>query len=284
MSVAIACDDRVCTLGEGPFWHPVRAQLFWFDILEHRLHSIDHGEPLWWDMGECTSCAGWLDRDHLMVVSETGFYRFSLLDGTRTLIRSLDADRGDMRSNDGRTDPLGGFWVGTMGKAAEPGAGAIYRLYQGALRKIHDGLTIPNSICFSPDGTLVYWADTLQQRILHQKLDRNGWPDGPIDVLVDLSEAGFYPDGSVTDASGGLWNAQWGAARVARYTPDGQFDRSIAVGGVHTTCPVFAGPELDQLFVTTATDGMDAPDAQQGRLFRAEPRKKGHPDPQLDVL
>ena len=278
---AVPCDPRICELGEGPFWHPLRGQVFWFDIIGQVLHTIEDGTPRQWAMGECTSAAGWLDRDTLMIASETGLYRFDLRTGARDLIQPLEADTPVTRSNDGRTDPHGGFWIDTMGKAAEPEAGAIYRYYKGALHKLHDRITIPNSICFSPDGQLAYWTDTPSQVIRVQSLDPEGWPTGAPRVFVDLRPEGLYPDGSVTDAQGGLWNAQWGAGRVARYHPDGRFDRAVLVGGRHASCPLFGGPGLDRLYVTTAREGITDPDELQGRLYQADPAAVGHPDPQL---
>lgn len=280
---AAACDSRRCDLGEGPFWHPERGQLFWFDIIGHRLHSIEGGQPRDWPMGEFTSAAGWFDRDRLMVVSETGFYRFDLATGTRELILPLEADRPETRSNDGRTDPMGGFWIGTMGKQAEPGAGAIYRLYRGELRKLHDAISIPNAICFSGDGRTGYWTDTPTQKIMRQSLDAEGWPDAPAEVLVDLEPEGLYPDGAVTDAEDGIWCAQWGAGQVARYTSDGAFDRAIPVAGRHTTCPVFGGDTLDRLYITTAREGIDRPDDAQGLLYQAMPGLRGRADPPLRI-
>ena len=90
------------------------------------------------------------------------------------------------RSNDGRADPWGGFWIGTMGLKAEKEAGSIYRFYQGQLNRLHQELTIPNSICFSPDRKFVYFADTRQEKILEQDLDQiHGWPiNEPIYLLI----------------------------------------------------------------------------------------------------
>lgn len=278
MSTAKVHDPRVCELGEGPFWHPERQQLFWFDITGHRLRSIEDGEPREWPMCECASAAGWIDRDTLLIATETGLYRFDLASGDRSLVHALEADQPETRSNDGRTDPLGGFWIGTMGKRAEPHAGAIYRYYRGELRLLHPDITIPNSICFSPDGTTVYWTDTPTQVIHRQQLDAEGWPVTEPEVFADLRADGFRPDGSVTDAQGGLWSAQWGAGRVARYHPDGTFDRAIAVGGRHSSCPVFGGADLDRMFVTTACQGITSPDAAQGLLYEIDPGLQGWPD------
>lgn len=274
-------DDRLCSLGEGALWHPLRDQLFWFDILAGRLLSRDASGPLAWDLGQMASAAGWVDRETLVIATETGLRRFDIATGAHQLLVAIEPDRRNTRSNDGRADPFGGFWIGTMGKSAEPGQGTIYRYFQGAITPILTGLTIPNAICFSPDGTLAYFADTPTQQIMVQPLDAVGWPRGAAQVFVDLAPHGLYPDGAVTDAAGGLWNAQWGAGRIARYAPDGRFDRAVAVPGLHASCPAFGGIGLATLFVTTARQGMADPDSNQGAVYAADPDATGRAEPRV---
>lgn len=252
-------DDRVCVLGEGPLWHPERQELFWFDILGKRLLS----KARVWSFDEQVSAAGWVDRDMLLVASETGLWRFDLSTGARDLVAALEADTPVTRSNDGRADPFGGFWIGTMGKASEPRAGAIYRYFRGDLRRLVDRVTVSNSICFSPDGTFAYYTDTWSQQIMRQALDGQGWPTGEASVFVDLKAEGLNPDGSVVDATGCLWNAQWGAARVARYGRDGAFMDAVPVPASQASCPAFGGHDLDILYVTSAAVGLDEDGAGQ---------------------
>lgn len=254
--------DTTCTLGEGPLWHPERKALFWFDILEKRLFCRDSAERSW-DFDEHVSACGWVDHDTLLMASETGLWRFDIPSGRRDLVVPLEADMPHTRSNDGRADPQGGFWIGTMGKGAEPYAGAIYRYYRGALRKLFDRITISNAICFAPGGGRAYFADTFSQCIQTVALDADGWPEGDPAVFVDLRAEGLNPDGADVDASGALWNAQWGAGRVACYSPAGACVHAVAVPAPQTTCPAFGGPGLQTLFVTSAADGSDAPHAGQ---------------------
>ena len=261
-------DPRRCELGEGPFWHPEREQLFWFDILHGRLLSRIGDTPLEWQFDEMHSAAGWIDRETLLLASETGLWRFDIATGARARLAGIEEDRPDTRSNDGRADPQGGFWIGTMGKQAQPGEGAIWRFHDGRVTRLFAGLTIPNAICFAPDGQSAYFADTPTRRIHRVALDAEGWPTGAPQLFLDLEPEGLFPDGAVVDAEGGLWNAQWGAGRVARYRPDGSFDRALAVDGRHSSCPAFGGPDRATLFVTTATEGMADPDAAQGLLYR----------------
>jgi sugar lactone lactonase YvrE len=279
MIAARVFDETVCKLGEGPLWHPERGQLFWFDIVGRRLLTRTDQGPQGWDMPEMCSCAGWVDRDTLLVAGETGFWRFDIPSGTAERQVPLEADDPTTRSNDGRADPVGGFWIGTMGKEAEEGAGALYRYFRGEVRKLYQDLTIPNAICFSPDHGHAYFADTHVGVIWKQPIDRAGWPSGRSEVFADFSKVGLNPDGAVCDAEGNLWIAQWGAWRIACHGPDGRFRHALACGAAHTTCPAFGGPDLSDMFVTSATQGLSdgALDFQPGggRTWVAELGVKG---------
>ena len=274
-------DDRPCELGEGPLWHPGRRQLFWFDILGQRLLSRDDTGPREWQMGERASAAGWIDDDRLLIATETGLYRFDLASGARDLLAPLEADRAETRSNDGRTDPWGGFWIGTMGVRAQPGAGAIHRFHDGRVTRLFDGLTVPNAICFAADRSRAFFADTPTGRVMSVALDAQGWPDGPPAPFLDLTAEGLHPDGAVIDAEGGFWCAQWGAGRVARYTADGRFDRALELPAPHTTCPAFGGAGLNRLFVTTAREGRDNPGDAEGLTYELDPGTTGRAEPQV---
>lgn len=263
-------DDRHCTLGEGPLWHPARGQLFWFDILAGDLMSRVDDSPVAWHFEEYVSAAGWVDSETLLIASETGLWTFDLERGRRELVAQIEADNPTTRSNDGRADPFGGFWIGTMGKRAETAAGAIYRLYRGEVRSLFTGLTVPNSICFAPDGLRAFWTCTRTRQIMVSQLDVDGWPVGDPELFLDLRADGLNPDGSIVDADGFLWNAQWGAGRVARYSATGELDTVIEVPGLHSSCPAFGGERLSTLFVTTAREHMEAPDDAQGRVYAVD--------------
>ncbi|WP_170384582.1 SMP-30/gluconolactonase/LRE family protein [Ruegeria atlantica] len=252
-------DDRPCELGEGPLWHPERRQLFWFDIVGKRLMTRENGSPKCWQFDEHVSAAGWVDLETLLIASETGLWRFGLKSGQKDLITLLEADNPVTRSNDGRADPWGGFWIGTMGKNAEPGAGAIYRYWQGELRQLLQNVTISNAICFAPDRSCAYYTDTVTKLIMRWPLNaQTGWPEGDGTVFLDLNADGLNPDGAVVDAYGNIWVAQWGARRVAAYTPEGQFLKAVSFKAAHTSCPAFGGDDLTTLFCTTAREGLDA--------------------------
>ena len=272
-----------CTLGEGPLWHPVRERLFWFDIPKGELYSCNAfgGQPRSWNFGEPASAAGWVDKNTLVVATASGIQKFDLLNGSWETLVELEADNQVTRSNDGRVGPGGAFWIGTMGKNIEAGAGAIYRFYKGQLRQIFDQLTIPNAVCFAPDGKVAYFTDTLTQIIHKQPVDKDGWPQGKPQVFADLRAEGLFPDGAVVDDAGHLWNAQWGASRVARYAPDGSFVSAVEFPAQQISCPAFGGSGLDRLFATSAADGLPEDQADQGKTFVIQTTIKGQQEHQV---
>lgn len=274
-------DARPCVLGEGPLWHPGRAQLFWFDVLGNRLLAKSQGQPKEWHFGENVSAAGWIDTTHLLIASESGLFRFNLETGKQDLVVALEADNPLTRSNDGRADPWGGFWIGTMGKQAEPNAGAIYRWFQGRLEPLFHDVTIPNAICFSPDRTAAYFTDTPTRQIMRQALDQDGWPTGIAEVFVDLNRDALNPDGAIVDQQGCLWNAQWGASRVARYSPTGTLLCTVEFPAEQTSCPSLGGPEMETLFVTSAAGGADPKDTTAGQTFSSQVGVMGQKEHQV---
>ena len=272
MSYATVADERPCTLGEGLLWHPRRQQLFWFDILQRRLLSQHDGQPLEWSFEERVSAAAWIDADHLLIASESALLNFDLRSGTHERVCALEADNPMTRSNDGRADPWGGFWIGTMGLQAQHEAGAIYRYYRGELRLLFPRISISNAICFSPDRRFAYFGDTARDRIWRQALDAlHGWPSGEPQLFIDCSGEGVHPDGAVVDSLGNLWNAQWGASRVACYDASGQLLQVVSCPASQISCPAFGGPSLSTLFATSARDGLAserlAGEPHAGKLF-----------------
>lgn len=252
--MSVVFDSRVCSLGEGPLWHPELEQFFWFDIVEKRLLTQKDGVQDVWQFDEHCSAAGWVDKTTLILASETGLWRFDIQTGARELVTPLEADNPITRSNDGRADPWGGFWIGTMGKNAEAAAGAIYRYFKGELRQIVPNVQISNAICFDRSRNCAYYTDTLTKLVLRQGVDaQTGWPNAAPEVFVDLNAAGKNPDGAVVDADGNVWIALWGSACVSAYAPNGDLLRSVDVPGVQTTCPAFGGADLRDMYVTSAS-------------------------------
>lgn len=270
-------DDRACILGEGPLWHPEREELFWFDIKASRLMSPGKA----WDFDGNVSAAGWTGRDTLLVATERALVHFDLVTGDSELVVPLEPDTPATRANDGRADPWGGFWIGTMGKELERGAGAYYRYYRGDLRQLWDNVTVPNCTCFSPDRRYGYFTDTPTGRVMRVGLDRDGWPLGAPELLVDFRPEGLRPDGAVTDASGALWIAMWGGSRVVRVGADGARLAELAFPARQMTCPAFGGPAFGRLMATSAHDGLTDARPEDGQTFVSSVDVVGLPEPRV---
>jgi sugar lactone lactonase YvrE len=252
-------DSRICTLGEGPLWHPECEQLFWFDILEKRLLTRTLTGPMEWSFNEMVSAAGWISRTELLIASETALFRFDLTDGIQTHLCALESGDPHTRSNDGRADPQGGFWIGTMAKDPDvhPRRGSFWRYYRGELRRVFANISITNSCCFSPDGKTAHFSDTVTGKVMRVALDAAGWPNGNPEVYLDLTAEKLNPDGAVIDADGLMWLAQWGSSRVAAYAPDGGLVRTVGFDAPQTSCPALGGSDGMTLFCTTAQRGMN---------------------------
>jgi len=273
-------DQTINVLGEGPLWHPERGELFWFDIVSQKLYHRAGEDLRQWQFGEPVSAAGWIDRDNLLVASASALSRFDIESGDSEVVVPLEDDNPLTRSNDGRADPFGGFWIGTMGCAHEEKIGTIYRYYRGEVRALYSGITVPNAMCFSPDGGLAYFTDTMQGQVMRQKLDpADGWPLGEPDVFIDVRGEKFGADGSVIDTQGNFWNARYGGYSVARYSADGDLMDTLSLPTVYITCPAFGGADLSNLYVTSCCRNMseekrrEQPDA--GKTFVFETTAKG---------
>lgn len=280
--------DSRCELGEGPFWHPLLSELFWFDILNHTLYSASAEGKITnrWTFDEPVTAAAVIDRDHLAVASASALVRLNLVTNARSEITPLEADIEGNRSNDSRMHPAGGFWIGTMSRRGddEPEAGAVYHYRAGVLTQLFDKVTIPNATCFSPDGKIAYFTDTPTKKILKRALDpATGLPAGDWELFADVDGHRGWPDGAVTDAEGFLWSARWGGNCVVRHAPDGSIDRVVEVASAHVSCPALGGKDLKTLYLTTARQGLDeaqlAADPHAGGIYAIDVDVPGRPDP-----
>jgi sugar lactone lactonase YvrE len=232
------------------------------------------------------SVVAFIDDQRQLLATENGLYVRDIRDGRLALHVALEADNAATRSNDGRVHPCGALWIGTMGRKAEKGAGAIYHFGGGELRRLYAGISIPNAICFSPDGATGYFTDS-REGILHRvAIDpRNGMPTGDPVPLFDHRGGAGSLDGAVVDAEGLIWNARWGGSCIDAYSPEGERVRTIRVPAKQPSCPVFVGADFDRLLVTTAWEGMDenarAADPHHGQTFILDVGARGRPEPRI---
>lgn len=285
---SILSADR-CHLGEGPTYDVVTDTAWWFDIIEGRLFQADlgGGKVRTHELGRMASALARVDAERQLIVAEDGLYIRSVADGGMTLYLPLEADNPRNRSNDARVHPCGTFWIGTMGRKAEAGAGAIYALHRGEISRLFAGVTIPNAICFSPDGALGYFADTATNVLYRVDLDpATGLPCGAPEPLLQHRGVGGL-DGAVVDADGQIWNARWGGGCIDVYSPQGEHLRCLHVPARQASCPAFAGRDLSRLLVTSAWQDMDeaarAGDPEHGRTFLMQVTARGRPEPDVKL-
>jgi sugar lactone lactonase YvrE len=285
--VATMLSEVRCHLGEGPAYDAASDTAWWFDILERRLFEARLGtrEIVAHSLPFMASALAYIDDGRQLIVAEDGLHIRRIVDGHLALHVPVEADNAATRSNDARVHPSGTLWTSTMGRKAQAGAGAIYALHGGVLSRLFANITIPNAICFSPDGATGYFSDT-RENVLHRvPLDpATGLPVGAPSVLYRHHGEGGL-DGAVTDAEGLIWCVRWGAGRVDAYTPAGDRVRTVRVLARQTSCPVFVDRDFGRMLVTSAYEDMDeaarATDPQHGRTFLLDVGAKGRPEPRI---
>jgi len=250
-----------CELGEGPYYDPSANTGWWFDIIGKKLieYRFPDDQTIIHDLPQMTSFVADAGDGRQLLAMEDGLYLREISNGNLSKIVALEENNTGNRTNDGRTHPSGRLWISTMGKAAERQAGAIYLFDGETIRPLFRKITIPNSICFSPDGRTGYFADTALNTIWRVALDPiSAEPEGEPEVFLTAKNHPLngHFDGSVTDAEGVVWNASWGGGSVSGFSPvDGALVATFEVPASKTSCPCFVGDKLDQMLVTTAWEG-----------------------------
>ena len=265
------------TLGEGPLWNGRDGTLWWTDIQARRLHRLtpETGAVATTETPERLCSFAFLPErgSRILAAFETGLAYFDIETSAVEWIARPETAGNGRRFNDGRTDRQGRFWISSMVEnASKAGANsaALFRLDgDGTLSERQNGIAIGNSLCASPDGRILYFADSPRQVIWAYDLDSETGALSNQRVFAQV-EAG-EPDGAAIDEEGCLWSARWGAAEVVRHAPDGRVVARFPMPAGQPSCVAFGGPDRKTLFVTSARQGLDAAalarDPQAGNLF-----------------
>ena len=242
--------------GEGPiFWQDL---LYYVDIEGHALVRLNPqtGEEKIWDMDERIGTVVPCQSGDLLCAGDSGIYRFNPLDGSKISLADPEAEkRPDNRFNDGKCDPGGRFWAGTISTVKKTGDASLYQLDEsGSLKRMISGVTNSNGICWDQEKKLMYYIDTPTQKVTVYDYDLASGKIENSRIAVDFTKFGIEgsPDGMTMDVEGMLWVAMCHGGAVLQINPDtGELLRKVLLPCVETTACTFGGNRLDRLFVTT---------------------------------
>ncbi len=250
-------------LGESPVWHPQEQVLYWCDIDGMRVRRFDpaSGALAQWSFNcEPASLAPMRDGALLLAMRD-GLWRFDAATGSRTPLAAPPYDPAVERFNDGKCDPQGRFWVGTIYEPREPALAALHCLSDGLLQRRAQGFTTCNGLAWSPDGRTLYVSDTRAHSIyaydVHPSTGeisgRRTFASFPARASGQaLADYGGRPDGAAVDVEGCYWVAMYEGARLLRLSPQGVVLEQVALPVRCPTMPCFGGADLRTLYVTTA--------------------------------
>lgn len=259
-------------LGESPFWHPQESTLYWVDIAGRQLAraNVYMGTVQTWDMPSEPGCIAPGQSGGLVIALRDGIYRAREWGGPLEQIAVLDYNPATIRANDGKCDPLGRFWVGTVDEPKAAKAGALYsidcRAGQAQVTRHAEGVLTANGLAWSPDAKTLYWADTpnhvvqaydfdlqanqlgARREFLKFALKNPGWQ------FNDRSYQG-RPDGAAVDVLGNYWVAMYEGRRVCQFSAQGALLREIETPALCPTMPCFGGEDMRTLYLTSARKG-----------------------------
>jgi sugar lactone lactonase YvrE len=250
-------------LGESPFWHPAESALYWCDIAGRCLNWFHPatGVHRQWRFDSEPCCAAPMLGGAVLLAMRDGLWRFDPATAQRTRLARPPYDMGVERFNDGKADPQGRFWVGTIFEPRSAPKAALYCWDGHTLEREAGGVTVSNGLAFSPDGRALYWADTTSHRVFAFDLSMSTGALSRQRLLAEfplrgagqsLQSYGGRPDGAAVDSEGGYWVAMYEGQRLLRLTPEGRVDQEVILPVRCPTMPAFGGDDLRTLFVTTA--------------------------------
>jgi len=277
--------DAKAELGEGAIWDPNAQVLYWVNITGGEVHVYDPATGADRAISVARPVGTVVPRRSggLMLAVKDGFASLDLDTEKLELVCDPEEHRPELRFNDGKCDPAGRLWAGTITGRANPGIASLYCLFPDlTARQMLTGVTNSNGICWSLDAKAMYYIDTATATVSAFDYDLDGAAISNRRSAIVVPEAMGHPDGMTIDAQGMLWVALWGGACVSRWDPQsGDLLRTIPIPASHVSSCAFGGDDLDQLYVTTAREGLDEAalhrEPHAGGLFRVEPEAHGVP-------
>jgi sugar lactone lactonase YvrE len=271
------------TLGEGPVWDVTRGVLWWVDIVSGLVHcfdprsGLDRAVPAGSPVGALA-----MRRDGTLLAALQE--RLAVMEPESGRIETLVAlpEGGRLRCNDGKCDSAGRFWVDRMTDDGAPGQGSLLRVDTDlSVACQMAGLQIPNGLAWSADGRRMYFVDSAWHEVREYDYEPETGRMSEGHRLVGFANDGTFPDGLTVDAEGCLWVARWGAGCVVRVAQDGVIVERVEVPVAQATSCAFGGDDLQDLYITTASEYFGPADFAReplaGSLFRCRPGVRGLP-------
>ncbi|ALS23006.1 SMP-30/gluconolactonase/LRE family protein [Paenibacillus naphthalenovorans] len=277
--------DAKADLGEGAIWDAEKQVLYWVDITGKTLHVFDpeHHTDRSIPIGQFVGTVVPREAGGVMLALQNGFYSLDLETEVLTPVMDPEQNQPENRFNDGKCDPAGRFWAGTMNLNETGRSGALYCLDTDLnVRKMLTGIGISNGIVWSLDCRTMYYIDSPTKQVVAFDYEMSSGTLSRQRVMIDLTLDHALPDGMTIDAEGMIWIAHWGGYRVTRWNPDNgkQLDE-IRVPASQVTSCAFGGKDLDVLYITTARHGLHERELDKqplaGGIFSVAAQVKGLP-------
>jgi sugar lactone lactonase YvrE len=274
--------DAGAETGEGPVWDVRDESLAWIDVTRGLIHRFDPdtGHDEVFNAGQHVGALALRAAGGYALAVRGGFATLDLESGVLEPIADTEVAAPSNRMNDGKCDSAGRFWAGSMAYSETGREGSLYRLDRDhTVTKMLTELGISNGLGWSPDDRVMYHIDSLAGGVDAYDFSPETGQIGNGRRLIDVAPEDGIPDGMTIDAEGYLWVAMWNGWSVRRYRPDGHFDRAVQLPVRQVSCCTFGGPDLGDLYITTAARGLLDQDLQEqpgaGGVFRCQPGVSG---------
>ena len=270
-------------LGEAPLWHSIHQILYWVDIEARILHGYEphtqqHRE---WPVPQRVGTVAFASNGKLILGLQNEIAEFDPGTGDLKTLAPLEADLTENRCNDGKCDPAGRFWVGTLHVETRPRQGSLYCMDSRLqITKVLDGLTIANGMAWSPAGDTMYFIDSADRKVRCYDFDPRSTSLRKERIVLSFDDEKEAPDGMCADKEGMLWIGFYGGYRVGRYDPtNGKHLADIKIPAPNVTSCCFGGQDLKTLYITTARQGLTSGQLKEsplsGSLFSCNTQTTG---------
>jgi sugar lactone lactonase YvrE len=282
--------DAKASLGECPVWSVAEQVLYWVDIKAPALHRFDPatGDDTMFTMPESIGCFALRAQGGFVVALRSGIWTASLNGMLERKIAAAPYDPERFRFNDGRCDPQGRFFAGSMNEKRDSSTAALYRVDRdGTLLQVIGGITISNGLAWSPDGQTMYHADTPTHTIHAYDYDTaTGTPSNP-KTFARWDGDTDRPDGGAVDSSGNYWSAFYRGGKIVQLSPSGAVIAEYPIPAMCPTMCAFGGADLKTLYVTSARQMRDVDELarlpQSGGVFAMRVDVPGLPEPSCSI-